>query len=240
MDLKNRGDLTINGFGASNGGQFNHVVLNGKSTVNTDIECNDFECNGTGTVKGNLLSMSAKISGNAKFAGSVNSSTLAIEGRTKIEKNVDAKNVKVSGHASIGGSLKGEEIKVKGRINVGGDCEAEMFKSECQFTIGGLLNADKVDVKIFGECRAQEIGGQSITVRTKGVSLFANLFKPFIQTMLETDLIEGDHIEIENTNAKVVRGNNVTIGANCKVGLVEYTGTFKQEKNAIVEDSRKI
>jgi cytoskeletal protein CcmA (bactofilin family) len=240
MELKKRGDLTINGFGASNGGQFNNVILNGKGTVNTDIECQDFECNGTGSVKGNLHSKKAKISGNAKFGGSITSTSLMIEGRAKIENNVNAKNVKVSGHASIGGSLKGEEVKIKGRINVGEDCEAEIFKSECQFTVGGLLNADKVDVKIYGECRAQEIGGQSIMVRTKGISFIGQLLKTFIPTVLETDLIEGDHIEIENTNAKVVRGNNVTIGANCKIGLVEYTGTFKQEKNTVVEESRKI
>jgi cytoskeletal protein CcmA (bactofilin family) len=240
METKNRGDLIINGFGASNGGVFNRVVLNGKGTVNTDIECNDFECNGTGNVKGSLHSKTAKISGNAKFGGNINSSLLSIEGRTKIEEAINVKRLKVSGHASIGGSLKGEEMKVKGRIIVGGDCEADVFKGECQFTIGGLLNADNVDIRLFGECRVQEIGGQSIVVRQKGPSLFASLFKPFFQTFLETDLIEGDHIEIENTNAKVVRGNNVTIGDNCKIGIVEYTGAFKQAKNTIVKESRKI
>jgi cytoskeletal protein CcmA (bactofilin family) len=239
MEPKNRGDLTINGFGASNGGQFTNVTLNGKGTVNSDIECDNFESNGTGSVKGNLHSKTAKISGNGKITGNIESSMLSIEGRGKIENNAIVNRLKVSGNTSIGGNLKCEEMKVKGRITVGGNCETDLFKGECYFSIGGLLNADRVDVKLFGECNAQEIGGQTIVVRQK-TSLMANLFKPFFQTFLETDLIEGDHIEIESTKAKIVRGNNVRIGPNCKIGLVEYSGIFTQDKSAIVDESKKM
>jgi cytoskeletal protein CcmA (bactofilin family) len=239
MESANRGDLTINGFGASNGGEFNRVILNGKGTVNSDLECNEFYCNGSGIVNGNLQTKSAKISGNGKIAGNVTSGTLSIEGRGKIENNVSAKKVKVSGRALIGGNLKSEEIRVKGRIKIEGDCEAEAFKAESQFTIGGLLNAEQIDVLIYGECRAEEIGGQTITIKQKS-SFIGNLFKPFFQNVLETELIEGDHIEIENTNAKIVRGSHVTIGQNCKIGLVEYTGTYNKDKKAIVNDSCRI
>jgi cytoskeletal protein CcmA (bactofilin family) len=239
METKNRGDLTINGFGASNGGEFNRVVLNGKGTVNSDIECVDFECNGTGFVNGNLHAKTARISGNGKVAGNVESQFLSVEGRGKIEKNAAVQKVKISGSATVNGSLKSEEMRVRGRLTVGEDCEAEVFKAECQFTIGGLLNADRIDVKIYGECRAEEIGGQIIIVKQK-TSLVGNLFKPFFQNTLEANLIEGDHIEIENTNAKIVRGNHVKIGPNCNIGLVEYTDTLHQDKKAIVNDSKRL
>lgn len=239
MEPVNRGDLTINGLGASNGGEFNRVILNGKGTVNTDIKCNEFDSNGSGLVKGNLEAKTAKISGNGKVAGNVSTQNLNIEGRGKIEQNASAQKMKVSGRTSIGGNLKSEELKVKGRLIVGGDCEAETFKAECQFTIGGLLNADKIDIRIFGECKAEEIGGQTITIKQKG-SWLGGLFKPFFQNVLETDLIEGDHIEIENTHAKVVRGSHVKIGQNCKIGLVEYTGTYNKDEKAIVNDSCRL
>jgi cytoskeletal protein CcmA (bactofilin family) len=164
---------------------------------------------------------------------------LSIEGRGKIEKNAVVKKVKISGSATVSGSLKSEEIKVRGRLTVGEDCEAEVFKAECHFSIGGLLNADEVDVRIYGECKAKEIGGQTITVKQKS-SLMANLFKSFFQNSLEVDVIEGDHIEIENTNAKIVRGNHVKIGPNCNIGLVEYTGAFTKDKKANVSDSNKL
>ena len=41
---------------------------------------------------------------------------------------------------------------------------------------------------------------------------------------LTTELIEGDEIYLENTNAKIVRGNNITIGEGCNIGLIEYRG----------------
>ncbi|MFJ5717394.1 polymer-forming cytoskeletal protein [Neobacillus sp. NPDC093127] len=239
MELKNRGDLIINGIGASNGGKFQLVTLNGRGTVNSNLECSDFECNGSGTVKGDVLANTAKVSGNASFKGTIDSEQVTVEGTAKIEKNLYSKHLQVSGKASVGGKVKCEEINLHGILAVGEDCEAEIFTGKCRFTIGGLLNADQVDIEIYGECKAKEIGGQSITVKQQKGSFIGTLFKPFLKTQLETDLVEGDIIELENTIAKVVRGNQVKIGANCHIGVVEYTEEFSQDKNAVVGESKK-
>jgi cytoskeletal protein CcmA (bactofilin family) len=238
METKKRGDLAINGFGASNGGQFHRVTINGKGTINNDVECSEFECNGSGTVQANVRANTAKISGMAKIDGNIESQLLTIDGTAKIGQNLNVKKLKVNGKATIGGRVKAEEISIKGRLTVEEDCEAEIFKAESQFKIGGLLNAEQVDIQIFGDCKAKEIGGQTIIIRHK-TALFG-LFKPFFQTKLETELIEGDKIEIENTNAKIVRGNHVTIGPNSTIGLVEYTTELSIDEKAIVGESRKI
>jgi cytoskeletal protein CcmA (bactofilin family) len=239
METKNRGDLVINGIGASNGGQFHLVTLNGRGTINSDLECSEFECNGSGTVNGNVTANTAKVSGNASFKGTIESQKFTVDGTAKIGQNLYAKQLKVSGKASVGGKVKAEEIKLRGILTIGEDCEAETFKAQYRFTIGGLLNADQVDIEIYGECKAQEIGGQTIIVKQHKGSLIGTIFKPFFKTQLETDLIEGDRIELENTIAKVVRGNQVRIGPNCHIGVVEYTEEFSQDKNAIVGESRK-
>ncbi|MBT2738305.1 cytoplasmic protein [Bacillus sp. ISL-7] len=239
MDTKNRGDLVINGFGASNGGQFRVVTLNGRGTVNNDLECLELDCNGSGILNGNVISEKAKVNGHAKVRGSIDSKILTIDGSARIDINLSAEKLKVSGKATVGGRVKCEEIKIQGTFTVGEDCDAEIFKAESQFTIGGLLNADQVDIKMFGECKAKEIGGQTITVKAKG-SLVGNLLKAFFKPQLETELIEGDKIELENTIAKVVRGNQVWIGPNCQIGLVEYTEEFSMDKKAIVTENRKV
>ncbi|WP_223596514.1 polymer-forming cytoskeletal protein [Neobacillus bataviensis] len=239
MELKNRGDLVINGLGSSNGGQFNLVTLNGRGTINDDVECHEFECNGLGTVSGNVTADTARVNGNAKFKGTFESEKLTVEGTAKFEQNLNVKNLRVSGKASVGGSVKCEEIKLRGMLSVGEDCEAEYFKGEYRFAIGGLLNADQVDIKIYGECKAKEIGGQTITVRQHKGSFISALFKPIFKAQLETELIEGDKIDLENTIARVVRGNQVRIGPNCQIGVVEYTDEFSQDKNAVVNDIRK-
>ena len=239
MELKNRGDLVLNGLGSSNGGQFNLVTINGRGTINNDLECNEFDCNGSGAVNGNIKAAAARVNGNAKFKGTVESQKLTVEGTAKFEQNLIVKDLKVSGKASVGGSVKSEEIKLRGFFTVGEDCEAEIFKGEYRFTIGGLLNADQIEIEIYGECKAKEIGGQTIMVKQHKGSFIGALFKPLFKAQLETELIEGDIIELENTVAKVVRGNQVRIGANCQIGVVEYTEEFSQDKNAVVNDVRK-
>ncbi|QCJ40703.1 polymer-forming cytoskeletal protein [Bacillus sp. S3] len=238
MDTQKRGDLNINGFGSANGGQFRHVTINGKGTVNSDIDCVEFDCNGSGTVNGNVVTNKAKINGNGKVKGNLDCKSLSVDGTAKIEHNLYAEQLKVAGKASVGGKVRAEEIAIKGRLTVEGDCEAESFKAESLFIIGGLLNADEVDIKIFGECKAREIGGQTIRIKDKPALM--GLFKSFIQTQLETECIEGDKIELENTKAAVVRGNEITIGPKCEIGLVEYSGKLSVDKKAVVKESRKI
>ncbi|WP_042454604.1 polymer-forming cytoskeletal protein [Neobacillus dielmonensis] len=238
MELKKRGDLTLNGLGSANGGQFHHVKINGTGTVNTDIDCTEFECHGSGSVNGNVTSHKVKISGNGKVKGTIETGLMTVEGTAKIGENLFAKTVEVSGKAVIGGRLKAEEIKVKGMLVVKEDCEAELFKAESHFSIGGLLNADHIEVSLFGECKVKEIGGQKIFIKQKAALL--GLFKSFLPTQLEVDLIEGDEIEVENTKAAVIRGNHVTIGPKCQIGLVEYKEELTIDKKATVKEYRKV
>jgi cytoskeletal protein CcmA (bactofilin family) len=237
METKKMGDLIINGFGSSNGGQFNQVIVNGKGTVNSDIDCANFECNGSGTVNGNVVSQSAKISGNGKVNGSIESQFLTIDGSAKVANNLFVKRLKIAGKAYVGGKIKSDELKLRGKITVEEDCEAEVIKAESQFIIGGLLNADFIDITIFANCKAKEIGGQTILIKQKASLL--GLFKGFVPNQLETELIEGDKIEIENTKAGIVRGNNVTIGPNCIIDVVEYSGELSMAENTVVRELRK-
>lgn len=239
METKDRGDLVINGFGASNGGTFHQVTLNGFGTVHSDVECTEFESNGFGTVDGNVNSVYTKINGKAKVKGTIESQEVSIDGTAKIDQDLFGKRVKISGKASVGGKVKGEEIKINGVLTVGGDCEAEMFKADSQFSIGGLLNAEDIRIQLHGPCKAKEIGGESITVKHRG-SFFESLIKPLFPTQLEAEVIEGDKIELENTKAMVVRGNHVRIGRNCQIGVVEYRENFSQHKNAVVKENKKV
>ncbi|NRD77629.1 cytoplasmic protein [Bacillus sp. BRMEA1] len=239
MDTKKRGDLHINGIGGSNGGQFEQVTINGRGTVKSDIDCDVFDCNGVATVKGSVKSEKAKVNGKVKVEGSLESQVLDVDGTATIKENLFVEKLTVNGHVSAGGRVKGEEFQIKGLFKAGGDCEAETFHAESHFSIDGLLNADDIDVKIYGECKVKEIGGQTITVRSRE-TLIGSLLKPFAKTQLVTDLIEGDRIDLESTSAKVVRGNNVKIGPDCSIGVVEYTGEIVIANNASVGESRKV
>ncbi|WP_010677499.1 polymer-forming cytoskeletal protein [Bacillus timonensis] len=240
VNVENQGNLHINGMGSSGGGSFNKVLINGKGNVQGDIECNDFTINGTGTVTGNIKGNEGKINGSGNIEGSIEFDRFTIEGTGGIDGDAKVNKMKISGKGKIGGSLKGEEIRIKGRATIENDCEAEEFKGEGGFVIGGLLNADVIDISIAGECRAEEIGGHTIKVK-KGIFSFLNhIFKSVYPVSLKTEIIEADDIDIEFTNAKMVRGNNVNIGPNCEIDVVEYKETFSQDPSATIKETRKI
>lgn len=239
MEFEKVGDLTINGFGSSNGGKFANVTINGKGTVNGDIQCQYFDCNGAGTVDGSISSRSLEVKGNGKVSGDVEVGKLIIEGNGSINGDVISEIMEVSGFLSVGGNVKGEEIKLQGHLNVGEDCECESFHAEGKFTIGGLLSAEQIEIKTFGDCKVNEIGGKSIHVKQQK-SVMMSLLKKVKTFKLEASVIEGDEIKLENTKARVVRGNTIIIGENCEIDLVEYKENFKAEKNGFVGKQIKI
>ncbi|KEK21670.1 polymer-forming cytoskeletal protein [Bacillus gaemokensis] len=231
--------LIINGYGSSNGGEFYKVQLNGKGTVNGNIDCDDFECNGSGNVNGDLKSERTRISGSGKVDGKVSTEDMRIDGKATITRDVSASNMKISGKGTIGGTLTGEELKIRGQATIDGNCEVDVFSSQGQFTIGGLLSADEIDIDIHGTCRAKEIGGQTIKARQR-LSVFSRLFKTMFGSQLEAELLEGDNIDIDHVQIGTVRGNNVTVGPNCEIGIIEYTGVLHVDKNAKVKEIQQV
>ncbi|MFD2445370.1 polymer-forming cytoskeletal protein [Bacillus sp. CGMCC 1.16607] len=237
--MEKLGDLIINGVGSSNGGEFDRAIINGKGKVHGNLHCGLFECEGLGSVNGDVKSEKVKISGSGKISGNMYATTLSIEGNASISGDTYMNRMTVAGKSSVGGNVKGEELKVQGKIFIGGNCEVETFKAEGQFNVGGLLSAETIEIHTYGESKAKEIGGQTITV-TQRSNFLLGILKTVISTKLEADVIEGDHIILENTKAKVVRGNHIVIGENCEIGLVEYKDTYKLEKNGSVKESIQI
>lgn len=240
MALLTKDDLNINGFGSSAGGSFRNVTLNGSAKVNGDLDCMEFESNGHGSVNGNLTAQKIRLNGLGKLNGTVRSTgSVQMDGKGYIEKDAFIKKMTINGLATIGGHVKGHELILNGKTTINGDCEVEAFKAEGAFKIKGLLNADQISIKAHGFCQADEIGGQEIRVRFQKGRFF-KLFKPFLSIKLEANSIEGNIIELENTHAKVVRGENIIIGADCEIDLVEYSGTLKNTKGSKIKESKKI
>ncbi len=245
MVTQTKNDLRINGNGSTSGGTFNDVVINGMGKVNGNIDCTSFRCNGESAISGNVKSESLKINGSSDIKGNIDSDEIKINGYAGIGGKVDSKTIKVSGQADIGSTLNSDDISLRGAVTVKGDCNAENFVSHGTFTINGLLNAGQIEVKLYGPCKAKEIGGENISVKKGNAFFLKDLIKSIFTSLdlsnkLSTDIIEGDDITLEFTNAKIVRGNNVTIGEGCDIGLVEYKGSFNQTDSAKVKENKKV
>lgn len=235
MVKNNSNDLRINGIGKSTGGTFDFVQINGKGDINGDLECARMEVNGLGTFRGNVKSGSTHVSGKSNFAG-----------------DLEGKEILIDGMSEITGGLTAESVENRGMIKVSRDCGSDRFTSRGGFNIGGLLNAGEIEIYIFGPCTAREIGGERIEVRDGGPYGIGKVIGPLVvgtffagwprKAILTADTIEGDDIYLECTIAKTVRGQNVTIGKNCEIDLVEYKGAFHTEGSSdiTVKESRKI
>jgi cytoskeletal protein CcmA (bactofilin family) len=242
MILQGAGKLSINGMGSSDGGSFDKVSVNGKGTVNGNIECRIFDCNGSGQFNGDVLSSEkAKINGNAAIAGSFAGVTLSIDGSAGFSGDVAVSDeMKVNGKARIGGRLASRKVLVNGRLTAGGGIETEEFKSEGQFIIGSHLAAGSIEASIIGECKVQEMRGRSILIKQKKDNPLRGLLQSFFPSRLEAALIEGEEIHLEHTNVKMVRGHHIVIGENASADFVEYTGSLKFEGNGNALENRQI
>ena len=261
MNDKNITDLKINGQGTAPGGTYKLVRINGGGKVGGDIVCDECIVNGSGEFAGGVQSKSMRINGSAQIGGDVQAEKLLVQGNTKISADVNADELTVRGYANIEGAVFGErvsilgsadindklnakEIKIAGALKAGGDLSAEKFTSTGQFQVDGLLSADTIDVQIgWSKSTAKEVGGENISVRMslKGLSTVRSILS--INTKMPlfvTSTIEGNDIQLERTKADVVRGHNVTLGAGCDIGLVEYSGSLKTMGAVSIGQEKKV
>jgi cytoskeletal protein CcmA (bactofilin family) len=239
---ENLHDLKMSGAGNVAGGKYRDVKISGAGSISGDIECVSFDTSGASTVNGNVKTKIFGVSGAAEIKGNVEAENVKISGGSRIKGDVVTKTIKISGASKIKGSLHAEEVDISGSVEIKEDCEAEHFKAKGGFEIGGLLNAGEVDITIYGRCRAREIGGEKIDIRRGGGNIFAKVIK-YIFTqgeILTTSVIEGDDIYLEATTAKIVRGNNVTMGSDCNIELVEYRNKISVAPDSKVNDQRNI
>jgi len=239
---QNLQDVKISGAGTIGGGKYRGVKISGAGSVNGDVECTSFDTSGASTVNGNVKTQSLDVSGATEIKGNVEAENIKVSGGSTIKGNVVTKTIKISGASKISGNLHAEEVDISGSIEIKEDCEAEIFKARGGFEIGGLLNAGNIEVSIYGRCRVREIGGEKIDIRRGSGNIFAKMIKYiFVQgERLTTSVIEGDDIYLEATTAKIVRGNNVTIGSDCNIELVEYRSKISIAADSKVNDQRNI
>lgn len=222
------------------------VYINDGSHITGNISAKNIKIKDGSGVNGNIKTITAKINDGSNVYGDIISEDIIIKDGANISGNLSSKTIHLHDGSNVTGNVKGEEIKINDNVKIGKDCECEKFTGYDSFQIGGLLNAEEVNILLDGNCSVKEIGGNNISVRIpknfNSMSIFG------IEVIhgnagigyLTVDTIEGDTIYLENTNAKTVRGTNITIGDNCKIDKVEYRETINTAEKAIVSEKLKI
>ena len=216
-------NVSVSGAGTVGGGEYDRVSCSGSVKINGDIKCNSFSCAGSAKALGNIECLGKlKASGAFKSEGSVKADELSCAGAAKFEKSIEARILKISG-----------------AMSVYGDCSAESASLHGTVKIEGLLNAESIYINMDGnnsDSKIGSIGGSVVKVDSrKQFSWFR-----FHASTLETDTIEADKVELEYTEAKVVRTIDAVIGEGCKIETLEYSGNAEISDKAKVKNLVKI
>ncbi|MEK4513033.1 polymer-forming cytoskeletal protein [Paenibacillus anaericanus] len=228
-------DLKINGIGKVSGGTYGKITTDGIATVNGEVLCSSLTANGTLKLKDSIQAGQFRLNGNGSTAATIGGGKFRVDGMFKVDGNVQFEEININGMLKAEGSAVGERADIDGGLNLGGSAEYEYLKVHGQIQVDGMINAGEMEILMAGPCRAKEIGGGRIQVRKKtGSRFFLALLSPSLATRLTAEVIEGDEIVLEDTTAKVVRGNSVRIGSGCEIGRVEYKHHYEADSKASV------
>ena len=233
-------DLMIAGVSTVGGGSFHHVRVDGVGKLNGDVDCLSMTINGTLKMKGSIQTEELNVSGIANFEGKVEAEQIRVDGMATIRGNVSGSHLVINGKNKIEGHVEGDKVQVDGMISVHGDVQCEQFTSRGNSRISGLLNAEGVDIQLQTQSSIKEIGCERVFVRRMergGLWRAMTLVTP---PQLKAELIEGDEVYLEDTQADTVRGVRVVIGRGCKIRKVEYQESLEVDPDAKVGSQQQV
>lgn len=254
-------DLRISGSSKMPGGKYNIVKISGSGKIQGDVSCTEFKISGSGTLTGDLETIEGKVSGSASIHGSIKSEGFKFSGSASVRGDLKGGNTHISGSTRVEGAVKGDSLNISGSMKVGqgiyvnnidlcgslrcgGDCVGEKFISQGGFSIRGLLTADVIDIGLAGECYAKEIGGEKIIIkRVRNNGGFLRYILSLVNIsngVLNTELIEGDYVEVDYTRCNIIRGKKVVVGKGSVIDKVEYTDEMIIEDGGVVKEEVKV
>ena len=241
-------DMKISGSGHIAAGEYENIRVSGSAKLAGPIRCQSFHCAGSSHVTGDLeAQQDICISGSAHFDGNAAAQEIKVSGSAAIDGNcTSTDDMQIAGSMRCGGDIKGNSIRTSGSLcvtNMEGEDVNICGKLICQ----GLLNAENIDIKLFGSIsEIGSIGGSNIRVTiernhpevTRLISKLLGRHGHVGLTVKES--IEGDDIALESVTAKSVIGRVVAIGAGCKIELVQYSEALEISPDAKVERQERI
>ena len=210
-------DLKILGASTTSGGYFRNIAVTGECKIAGDVNCEKLRLTGELDMVGNLYADELRITGECAVGGRAEGTLLKGRGELKTSS-----------------SLKIERIKFTGNLAVNGDCESDHLQIFGAVQVAGLLNADQLEMGLYGPSHAKEVGGGSIVIKRSTAARIIGFVKPWADAFFEAELVEGDLINLQYTKAGTVRGKQIQIGADCEIQRVEYYDTLEIHKSAKV------
>ncbi|MEK0316490.1 hypothetical protein [Cohnella sp. 56] len=223
MADKERPDLKMVGTTSSNGGVFGQVKITGECEIRGNLDCERLTCTGEVVVRGQLTV-----------------SALKMTGVCEVESGFHSGEIRGAGEVKAQGSLRSEKVKFQGQLAARGDVELGTAELRGAIVCEGLLSAERLELSLFGPSAVHELGGGRLRVRRSRLGALKSLATPGAAASLKAALIEGDDVELQHTEAELVRGGDVVIGPGCNIGRVEYRRELRVDASSSVGERVRI
>lgn len=158
---------------------------------------------------------------------------LEILGRLTAKSYYKGDTIRVYGQGFFKDILEFNEIDVLGELEVEKNCKGNKFLSKGKLNINGILSSNLVKINPKGISFIKEINAHDIQIRNK------NLFN-FGDTEINSEIIYGNKVKLENTNCKLVKGDDVIILGSCNIERVEYINSIFISDDSNVKENVKV
>lgn len=223
--------VKVSGSAVVAGGQYDEVRGSGSVRIDGALSARYFHVSGSTKGHGAIEVAVCETSGSLHVDGRLLVGELRASGSVKISGDVEIRSRgTTSGSLTVGGALRGQSGKGTGSLKVGREVALEQLSWAGAITCTGLVSADVVELRVGGESRIGELAGSSIQVSPGGWRIGRH-------PRLIVGEVSGDDVSLENTEAKLVRGDRVTIGPRCRVERLEYREHLQVDQDATVGET---
>ncbi len=234
--------LRVSGSSHIPGGHYDEVHGSGSIRIDGNLTVNRLKTSGSIRGQGALKTQELSTSGSTRIEGSVE----VVEGRCSGSFRVDGGlrvlgEIVLSGSSRISGAIAGEEVRGSGALRVGDEVALEKLRWSGSVHCPGLVSADVIELHIQGISEVGELAGAQIQIQ-RGSFATLTRWLSFLGTHghLTVSEVSGDEVLLEATDAAIVRGERVVIGAGCRIDRVEYRESLTVHPDSMVGQSIQV
>lgn len=221
-------------------GEYRDIQIELDAILDGDVDAININSSGSTEFTGNIVAKEARFGGTCKVGGNCKIDRLEICGESKIGGNITTEDFIVNGKLKCSGKLlECKNFKLSGSVTSSGE-----LKTIVAIGKGGLvvekIESEKIDLTFNKKTILKEIKAKEINIigaKSKG---FLGKVLSGGRSLIEIDNIDGNDITLENIEAKLVKGHNITIGENCNISKIEYTGEVSINSKSKVNEKIKL
>lgn len=223
----------------TSGGIFENIRTSAQTDFTSSVEANEIMVDQGGDlfIKGRLNAPYITVNGVLDVMDTLETSVIHVksDGLLKVGDAMTAESLDVDGQAELS-KVRAERLSTKGTFKSTGPVDAKQFMSAGELRVAGDLSAEEVNIKVAANSLVNYINANTVSIKARREGL---LFKDKDATLSVLEII-GNDVYVENVTADLVRGDQVTIGPNCVVKVVEYTDRYDYDESSEVLEFGKI